>query len=554
MNSQYLQQVNPSISGPHLPDELVLAIAKYLWYGCISWKAYRHNIPLGITACRRYAVLSSRDREILHVCRPWRHAVIGEYRKYVFGDCQLEATPRPLAYLTPGVTKAVWLRYDGALLFGSWAIKWTQSVLHLPECKPQDFCIDALIIVIVESPNTATTSVEDMRASCLAKVCKQALSPKQISFFSQPCTAISRGKKTIGVGDRFARLYSHFASLPTESPPLVSIETSRIGCNSNMIWLITAAACSLEYLRIGCLGPSELQQLIYKPNNTHLVFNRLRELIVTLDLNDSQLKPYEIKTLHFPSLALLHIELPDSGISPRHETSLSLFEYSFLIDLFFFRPSSTNMLKIPLAWDTVEVLVPEMLSQVRSLVLSEIILEGEHVLDNEEASQMLSNAFGLQNIRSISLDCATQETALPIFLNCSFLHTLDIPYYTLSANQMAQLLSSLSTLVILNCKLASGNEELTTSADDQVMVQSSLDSLFATYDIPASTSLWDLSVYVHPSTSKNIVYQLFALIGAVPSIQNVTLPSDICPILRNYLAQTNINASHQWSSKINKRI
>ncbi|KAJ2398605.1 hypothetical protein GGI23_003143 [Coemansia sp. RSA 2559] len=542
-----------SRSGPQLPKELVLAIARYLWYGCASWSAGKQRlVPLGITNCRRFKVLSSRSREILRVCRAWRQATFAEHSRYTFGDCYFDAAAHPLPYLLPGTTKEVWLRYDGALLFGSWAIKWTQGVLHTSGSqRGEKIGIDTLVVIIVESPNTTTTDVEDSRAKCLADACLQALEPRTIQFFSQPCSHSEFKCRALGVGDRFARFYSHLSRLPVETPLLTSIETSKIGCNNSMIRLISATANSLEYLRIGCLGLSELQLLVSGARNGGLVFGRLAQLLITLDLRDLHLKMYDIKTTHFPNLDLLHVDLLESDISPSHETSMSIFEYSYLIDIFLHSPLSVRSLRLPLAWDAVELLTPTMLSHVRRLKLNEISMEGEHILDVDEANQILSNALELSNIRSISLNCTALDTELPLFLRCSLLHTLDIPFYALRIDQIVHLLKHLPLLAIFVCQLAEDYCPTTSpSTGEQSIDEETQRRLGASYDSPINTSIWSLSVHVYPKMSQQLTRLLFALIAALPTIRRAILPKDLCPPLREYLVNSRNSSNHRWSAKL----
>ncbi|KAJ1765245.1 hypothetical protein IW140_006460 [Coemansia sp. RSA 1813] len=480
-----MQRTHPR---PQLPRELVLAIARYLWYGCTYWKESKQRfVPLGITNCRRFRVLSSRNREILHVCRSWRHATLAEHNRYVFGDCYFDAEPRALPFLLPETTKEIWLRYDGALLFGSWAIKWTQSALQMPDNQcTEKTSIDSLVIIITESPNTATTNVEDSRAKILADVCLQALEPRNVQFFSQPCADSESQYEALGVGDKFARFYSHFSRISVEPPLLTSIETSKVGCNNSMIRLISATAHSLEYLRIGYLRLSELQLLISGATKDGLVFNRLSQLIITLDLHDLRLKMYDIKTTHFPNLDLLYVDLLESDISSDHETSMSIFEYDYLIDIFFHSPLNARILRLPLSWDTVEILTPRMLGNVRNLKLNEISMEGEHLLDSEEANQMLCNALELPDIRSVSLNCTTLETALPLNLHCTRLHTLDIPFYALRIDQLIHLLNCLPLLAILRFQLTKRACPTTLpKGNGQTMDENAQNIISSLYDSPS---------------------------------------------------------------------
>ncbi|KAJ1851377.1 hypothetical protein LPJ76_006125, partial [Coemansia sp. RSA 638] len=192
-------------------------------------------------------------------------------------------------------TKEVWLRFDGELLFGNWAIEWARTALSH---ATQSMSIEKLIMVIVEAPNTMTTAIENVRAKALVDVCQQALLPREIGLFSQPCVAEVSGVQSRGIGDKFACLFVHFCHMKVP-PILTSIDTSRISHDS-MLWLIGSNARTLEYLRIGSVFPSDLQQLVSEISGD-LVFGRLREIQMTLDLEDSQLK--HMQSITFRSIS-----------------------------------------------------------------------------------------------------------------------------------------------------------------------------------------------------------------------------------------------------------
>ncbi|KAJ2466059.1 hypothetical protein EV174_006575, partial [Coemansia sp. RSA 2320] len=114
----------------------------------------------------RLAHVARRRPALLGVCRAWRRALYGEFSRVVFGDCQLGSGMAPLAFLHPATTREVWLRFDGALLFGSRAVEWARSVLARGHCG---LAVDSLLLVIYGPCGSATTAIEDARGQQLAE-------------------------------------------------------------------------------------------------------------------------------------------------------------------------------------------------------------------------------------------------------------------------------------------------------------------------------------------------------------------------------------------------
>ncbi|KAJ2356841.1 hypothetical protein GGF43_001826, partial [Coemansia sp. RSA 2618] len=313
--------------------------------------------------------LTTRDPAILGVCCWWRRVLLGDFGRFVIANCHMDSKSALIPFLSPAHTKEVWLRFDGALLFGNWAIEWARMALSH---GTQPMSIERLIIVVVEAPNTVTTDPENMRAKELVDVCQHALQPRKIGLFSQPCGGEIAGVRPRGIGDKFACLYMHFCQM--EMPPLLtSIDTSRIS-HESMLWLIANNARALEYLRVASVLPSDLQHMVSRTFGD-LVFSHLREIHMTLDLYDSQLEEYDITTAHFPNLELLFVDIPTHEISSQHETGLSIFEHAFLTDLFLGKCNRLRSVRFPIAWDTIEILTPNMLSRVHELTLYQVSME-----------------------------------------------------------------------------------------------------------------------------------------------------------------------------------
>ncbi|KAJ2682013.1 hypothetical protein IWW39_006161, partial [Coemansia spiralis] len=410
--------------------------------------------------------LACRDPSVLHVCRAWRGALYGEFSRLVYADCRLESSAAPLAFLNPVSTKEVWLRFDGALLFGSWVVEWARKVLAHGF---RELSVGSLVVVIVGRAGRTTTDTEDARCRELVGVCLRALGPRRIHFYGPSSAWGLSDYGEAGAGDKFARIYSHMAVaalslVPTMPVPLLSsIDTEGIG-HVSMRQLVAHNAHSLLYLRIWRIGPNQLRSLVFGTAGS-VVFGRLRELMLALDTNDARLAEYSIAAAHFPSLEALHVLLPDNGASTRRETSLSIHEHNFLTDLFFCGPIQLRQLSFPLAWDTVELLTPQLLASVQHLTLSEVSMEGEHVLDDDESGQMLSKALGLRHVRTARLNNCALSVALPSQLECTALQRLVIPHYSLEFGQASELLRQLQKLVLLHCQLVVGSE--TATAVDQ---------------------------------------------------------------------------------------
>ncbi|KAJ1932811.1 hypothetical protein EC988_009330, partial [Linderina pennispora] len=256
----------------------------------------------------------------------------------------------PHPFLSQAHTQELWLRFDGALLFGEWATTWTRSALeNSGQCH-----VDTLVIVIVESPNTITTAAEDHRAMTLAQAILGTVRARRLWFLGQASVEYAPGVLHVGIGDKFVRLYTHMRSIDPHMH-LTAFDQRHLSHDS-AVWLIIRSAQTLEYLRVGSVRPSELQKIVSGASG-EIVFPRMRECLLTLNVDDSKLKQFNITQSHFPALEFLHVAIPPSDVSPDHETTLSIFEHTFLADLFFFGSmTQLRVLNFPLAWDTVEVL------------------------------------------------------------------------------------------------------------------------------------------------------------------------------------------------------
>ncbi|KAI8319531.1 hypothetical protein GQ54DRAFT_33194 [Martensiomyces pterosporus] len=513
-----------------LPEELIVRISQHLWYNEIGPDSIQRRAPLGTSLGSQFSLLANRGLSALHVCRIWRRALYGEYSKYVLGDCQIGSTARRLPFLSSHYTKEVWLRFDGALLFGSWVIEWARCTLGE---QTRQLSVESLILIVVESPNVLTTMTEDARASMLVQTCQQSVAPRSIRFLSQSSVAQAPfDAERFGIGDKFTRLFNHFAQSPSP-PSLVSIDTRRID-HGSLVFLIARNADSLAYLRIGSVRPSELQRLVTGTAGD-LVFHGLRELLLTLNLDDSRLKEFSFTRPHFPNLEFLHVAIPASDISPQRETSLTIFEHSFLTELFFHSPTRLRVANFPLAWDTVEILTPEMLSSVQELLLYEISMENEHTLDNEESNQMLSTALSLPHLHTAYLNNSTETTILPGVILCSRLQTLSIPLYTLTTRQIAMLADRLPVLSALNCQLSPDPD-----SDDIVLVQ----------PFSPHFSMKSLVVRTPPSAHESAVNSLLTLIAYFPLLQHAGLPANLCLRLWERLRSDSETQRHRWSARL----
>ncbi|KAJ2306450.1 hypothetical protein IWW55_000701 [Coemansia sp. RSA 2706] len=537
-----------------LPGELLLSIARYLWYGPGTLAGPWREKPLGISKCNRFMQLTTREPAILGVCRRWRHAVLSDFGRFVIANCHLESRSASIPFLSPDYTREVWLRFDGALLFGNWAIEWAREALGR---GGEAMAIEKLIMVIVEAPNTATTAVEDMRAKALVGICQQALAPRKIGLFSQPCGAEIPGVQSKGIGDKFACLYVHFHQM--DAPPILSsIDTSRIS-HESMLWLIAGNAATLEYLRIASVLPSHLQQLV-SDTSGDLVFSRLREVQMTLDLEDSSLKPYRITTTHFPRLEVLFVDMPADGISPQYETGLSIFEHAFLTDLFLSKRSQLRSLRFPVSWDTIDILTSELLPEACDLTLYQISMEGEHVPDSEESSQLLWNMLSLSHARQVTLNTASSSTELPLQLVCTRLRSLVISGYHLSAEQIHHLLCEILSLRILHCQLGEGSPAGLATAD---LAVNQAHIARTEYCWKASTStrphdddrlglttpraMRTLNIRIPPGTSDASIQRFFSVIAALPCIRTIYLPGQLNRPLYRHLQQASKACRHCWS-------
>ncbi|KAJ2835019.1 hypothetical protein GGI24_000089 [Coemansia furcata] len=476
--------------------------------------------------------LTRRDPTILHVCRAWRCALYGEYSRFTYGDCLFESSATPLAFLNAASTKEVWLRFDGALLFGSWAIEWAHHALAHGH---PGLSVNSLVVVVVGKAGRITTDTEDVRCRELVGVCLRALRPRRIHFYGSSSAWELSGYGEADTGDKFARIYNHFAqavlstmaTIPT--PLLGSIDTSRID-HTSMRLLVARNAHSLLYLRIGRVGPNQLRSLVFDTVGS-VVFGQLRELQLTLDTNDGPLAEYTITLPHFPSLNVLHVFISDSDVSTRHETRLSIHEHNFLTDLLFHGSSQLRQLSFPLAWHTVELLTPQLLANIQHLFLSEVSMEGEHVLDDDESGQILAKILDLQHVRSVHLNSVSLSTTLPVLLECAVLQHLIIPFYSLEFGQASELLRQMPTLTLLHCRLVIGSEAVTTP-DQRPHVAHEV-NIGSRYH--SSTSLRALAVNLLVGDCPEAVRRLANLIFGQQRLRRVFISSSQVALLGGYL-------------------
>ncbi|KAJ2816923.1 hypothetical protein FBU31_006406, partial [Coemansia sp. 'formosensis'] len=141
-----------------LPAELLQRLACYMGHGRIAQTPSEQHSSPRTSMHTRMEYLTRRDPTILHVCRAWRCALYGEYSRFTYGDCLLESSAAPLAFLNATSTKEVWLRFDGALLFGSWAIEWAHHALAHGH---PGLSVDSLVVVVVGKAGRITTDTED---------------------------------------------------------------------------------------------------------------------------------------------------------------------------------------------------------------------------------------------------------------------------------------------------------------------------------------------------------------------------------------------------------
>ncbi|KAJ2048685.1 hypothetical protein GGI03_005196 [Coemansia sp. RSA 2337] len=517
-----------------LPAELLQCIARYLGHDRAVQAPSKQRSPTRYNIYTRMAILTCRSIAILHVCRAWRCALYGEYSRFTYGDCRLESSAAPLAFLNPASTKEVWLRFDGALLFGSWAIEWAHRVLAhgFPGLS-----VDSLVVVIVGQAGRITIDTEDARCQQLVGVCLRALRPWRIHFYGSPSAWGLPGNMEADTGDKFERLYHHIALTARSTmammpvPSLSSVDTNGI-VHMSMRLLVAHNAHSLLYLRIGCVGPNQLWRLVFGTVGS-VVFGQLREIQLTLDINDAQLTEYNINLPHFPCLESLRVVLSDSDVSTRHETMLSIHEHNFLTDLFFCGPSQLRQLSFPLAWNTVELLTPQLLAHIRHLFLREVSLEGEHLLDVDESGQMLAKVLGLQHVRAVHLDSVALKVTLPVLIECSVLRYLVIPFYSLEFGQASELLRQMPTLTLLHCRLVIGSEAATTPDQQQQFHIAHEVSIGSRYY--SSTSLRALAVNLLSNDCPEAVRRLAGLVAAQPRLRRVFTSLLHAELLDNFL-------------------
>ncbi|KAJ1935468.1 hypothetical protein FBU59_005376 [Linderina macrospora] len=301
--------------------------------------------------------------------------------------------------------------------------------------------------------------------------------------------------------------------------------------HDSAIRLIIKSSQTLEYLRIGSVRPSELQKIVSGATG-EVVFPRMRECLLTLNVDDSRLKQFNIAQPHFPALEFLHIAIPPSDISPEHETTLSIFEHTFLADLFFFGPrTQLRVLNFPLAWDTVEVLSTNVLANAQELLFPTISMENEHVLDNEESNQIMQACLAVRGLRTFCIDSICPQPCLPMIPQCGELGMFCAPSYAFSIDQICTLLAHLPNLYYFQCELA--------------------------LDCPESVTL----SYPHKSMLRFMLYIpfrptqllsecIFGIVSQLPQVLQVRLPFSLCGALCDRIEQEARESTYPWSRRI----
>lgn len=538
----------PSRPVARLPDELILLIAQFAWFRPFlprfGHNAYFNSDDID-SRYRQFIQLTTRNLALLGVCTKWRQALYGEYCRYVAGNCQLDSDPTPLPFLNPAQTREVWLRFDGTLLFGAWVIEWASKVLVaniegdndvLNQQHPsRHMNIRNLVIITSPSPNTITSQAEYQRAGILVETMRRALQPKNISFIGYPFqSANAIYNRQIGCGDKFLRIHEHFGA----TTAVTSIDIEWI-CHDSLYWLVANNVNALELLRVGRARLSQLQNLLFKTtaDNSGLIFTRLRNLQLTLDLDDIQLSVHSVSRDHFPELKTLCLNLYPESTFPDYETDLTIFEHDFLTDLFFYCPGKLKILKFPISWDTVELLTPELLSQIRLLSLYQIMKEEEHLPDDEESNQLLEVCLKLVSVRDIHLNChATSVNVQPLWICGDSLRTLDIPYYSFTIFQVNRMLEKLPVITVLACHIrqASVFEKERECTDSVIRVTSS----------PLKVVKFGCSLEISPEE----VERIYELISSQRHIYHVSLPPFLHEGLRTYWQIAGTYRAFAWKS------
>ncbi|KAJ1805207.1 hypothetical protein LPJ75_005379, partial [Coemansia sp. RSA 2598] len=421
-----------------LPEEMILKIGWYLWYSRASPPRGRYRGGCDYpdhSSCSRFLQLASRNTSVLSVCRHWRRALLPTYCRVVVGCCQLDSALLPHPFIKSGFTREVWLHFDGYLLFGKWAIECVSVLLSHVQTG---LSVDSLVIIIADSPPSALTPNERERARSLAEVCQRALLPRSVALVCQP-TDDKESTEYYGFdpSSKFEPFYNYL-SLAPNPPQLTAIESTTVNTQS-MIMLISSNSETLERLCVQGISIPTLQKTT-KGAEDNVVFSRLQKLQLVLDQDGTDIQPYDIATRHFPSLRRLDIAINPLDIEPSKDVPLSIYEHNFLVDLFFHDLTHTclHSLTFPVSWDTVEILSPTLLRNVRHVCLTEISTEGEHLLDDEESNQLLQNILYLGHIRSVVLDNSASHTFIDFSHNWRNLHTLSILNYSLTIDQATQ--------------------------------------------------------------------------------------------------------------------
>ncbi|KAJ2595829.1 hypothetical protein GGF39_003681 [Coemansia sp. RSA 1721] len=520
-----------------LPEEMVLKIGWYVWFNQDQYPRNSCNSP-GYDSIDRFKQLCSRNTSILSVCQHWRRALLPAFCRAVQGDCQMGSAALPHPFIKKGLTKEVWLRFDGYLLFGKWAIELVSNLLNHGQSS---LSIDSLVIIIVNSPPTLPTYNEIERARLLIDICQRALMSRSVAFVSQPQTVLGSNIRFSSDSlDKFQMIYTYFSLAP--HPPCVTLIEVQSVASPAMVQFISSTARTLERLRIKNISIATLQLLL--KGAKEVVFPRLEQLQLVLDTEGVDIQPYNITTQLFPRLACLDIIICPSDIGPSKEASLSIYEHNFLTDLFFHDSARTRLrsLNLPVTWDTVEVLDPKLLENLRYVFLYEVSLEGEHLLDEEESNQLLQNILSLQHVRSVFLTNSAPRTFINFPLQCHNLHTLGISNYSLTVDQVVDIIKHFRFLYFLEFSLINDVADKDPGAVPAVQLRK--------YGSALNTSMKNMRANIVPETTAGTVALFGSFIVALPHLQCLTIPRGFCGLVGRSIKYACEKQPYKWGSEM----
>ncbi|KAJ1644456.1 hypothetical protein LPJ64_003873 [Coemansia asiatica] len=529
-----------------LPEEMILKIGWHLWYS--------QTLPLRNCcdypdhgSCSRFLQLAFRNRSILSVCQQWRRALFPAFCRTVVGNCQLDSALVPHPFIRKSLTKEVWLRFDGYLLFGKWAIECVSGLLNHGQTG---LSVDSLAIVIADSPPSALTPNERERAQLLADACQRALLPRYVSFISQSAIDNESAQYCcrFDPSSKFTTFYNFLCLAP--HPPLLTVVETTVVTSANMVRFISSNSEVLERLRIKSISIRTLQQLI-KLSQNGASFPRLQHLQLVLDQDGADILSYDIQTRHFPSLCYLDIAINPVDIEPSKDVPLSIYEHEFLIDLFFYDSIDTHLhtLCFPVSWDTVEVLSPKLLKDLEHIDLSEISLEGEHLLDEEESNQLLQNILSLRHIRSVILNNSSSRTFIDFPLNCYNLHIFSIPNYSLTLEQAVQIMKSACLLSVLNLTLVQDSVE-----SDHDLKTDAPDIQTLKYSSALSISIKTMSVNFASDIATSTVALLGDTLAVIPNLKRLFVPHTHVAFIYTSVSNICERQCFKWSSTLQKSL